>query len=806
MRDEQLKLERNAVSRGIDRYWNKRDEEAAAGRPDDNNVTTGIITQALPRVVAGIEAEQVLAKGRYTKLFKQGTRDGWAIPLCSLDPVPMAFIALKSLLMGAGAETRVQELALAIGNEVALEVHWEHAKALESEAATGNPRRTSRIGGMMKQCKVINPKRVNKWLREMSDLEVRRWASPTKRGVGDVLTGVILDALPDYFQKEIIRNNVNGKSTTYTVITMTEWLKERINKGHDDAAYKKPWALPMISPPTPWNEHGQGGYYALAKPLVRLGSQRHNDTVPDEQRDALNRVQATGWRINKEVMLHADYAYQNDVGEPFLPYTEAKVMPERFPDDVFAKMTRAQKGASAGVREGVHSHNKKQLGKRMTTQRVITLAFEFNEYETIYFPHSFDFRGRMYPISQDLNPQGDDMTKALLEFSEGKALGARGVQWLMYHAANNYGKDKQDRSSQEGWCLNHLDEVLAVAWATSEQLMAREHALFTEADKPWQFLAACIEIRDAMDMSNPEEYLSHLPVSVDGTCNGIQHLSAIGLDEVAAVHVNLVPSDERKDIYQIVADAAADAIEFYASVGHPMAQQWLGKVTRKVVKRAVMTTPYGITPRGMRDQLISDGWCEGIEGDRMKHAEYLRVVLGKCIAGTLVQATETMKWLKKCAGALTKVGLPITWTTPLGMVVRQEYRDPMLYRKRCITGTFWFVDDETEEVGALLGPKQASSLAPNLVHSFDAAHMSMTVNALGADTSFAMVHDSYGTHACDVDALSATTRATFVEIYSVDWFTRLQAGFQVAGAEIPDPPTQGTLDITRVMDSDFFFA
>ena len=28
---------------------------------------------------------------------------------------------------------------------------------------------------------------------------------------------------------------------------------------------------------------------------------------------------------------------------------------------------------------------------------------------------------------------------------------------------------------------------------------------------------------------------------------------------------------------------------------------------RKVVKRGVMTTPYGVTPQGIRDQLITDG-------------------------------------------------------------------------------------------------------------------------------------------------------------------------------------------------------
>ena len=44
---------------------------------------------------------------------------------------------------------------------------------------------------------------------------------------------------------------------------------------------------------------------------------------------------------------------------------------------------------------------------------------------------------------------------------------------------------------------------------------------------------------------------------------------------------------------------------------------------------------------------------------------------------------------------------------------------------------------------------QALASAPNIIHSFDAAHLSMTVNA-GAErgiSAWAMIHDSFATHA-----------------------------------------------------------
>ena len=57
-----------------------------------------------------------------------------------------------------------------------------------------------------------------------------------------------------------------------------------------------------------------------------------------------------------------------------------------------------------------------------------------------------------------------------------------------------------------------------------------------------------------------------------------------------------------------------------AADGDQIAHRWIGKIDRKVCKRATLTTPYGVTPRGIQDQLIDDGFVEGLEGTRMENA------------------------------------------------------------------------------------------------------------------------------------------------------------------------------------------
>lgn len=80
-------------------------------------------------------------------------------------------------------------------------------------------------------------------------------------------------------------------------------------------------------------------------------------------------------------------------------------------------------------------------------------------------------------------------------------------------------------------------------------------------------------------------------------------------------------------------------------------------------------------------------------------------------------------------------------------------------------------------------------------------------------TSFAMIHDSYGTHAADSEKLASLLRATFIRMFGGEM--NLLADFQKEllacvpieeQVKIPALPNTGTLDINEVRKSLFFFA
>jgi DNA-directed RNA polymerase len=56
------------------------------------------------------------------------------------------------------------------------------------------------------------------------------------------------------------------------------------------------------------------------------------------------------------------------------------------------------------------------------------------------------------------------------------------------------------------------DNLNAILASANHPLENVESSWWLDSDEPWQTLAACMEIRDALSNSNPENFISHLPI------------------------------------------------------------------------------------------------------------------------------------------------------------------------------------------------------------------------------------------------------------------------------------------------------
>ncbi len=114
-----------------------------------------------------------------------------------------------------------------------------------------------------------------------------------------------------------------------------------------------------------------------------------------------------------------------------------------------------------------------------------------------------------------------------------------------------------------------------------------------------------MELKAALDSPDPHAYKCALPVHQDGTCNGLQHYAALGGDARGARQVNLDNADRPSDVYTYVANMVEKRIreDLEQDPDNKLARLLVGKVSRKVVKQTVMTTVYGVTFVGAREQI-----------------------------------------------------------------------------------------------------------------------------------------------------------------------------------------------------------
>jgi DNA-directed RNA polymerase len=96
---------------------------------------------------------------------------------------------------------------------------------------------------------------------------------------------------------------------------------------------------------------------------------------------------------------------------------------------------------------------------------------------------------------------GNDVCRGLLEFSEGKRLGKRGLYWLKIHLANKLGHDKisfEDR-------ITLVENMLPKIKETIDDPL--KHDWWLNEEDCWQALGIMQELNEAHKLENPEDFI-----------------------------------------------------------------------------------------------------------------------------------------------------------------------------------------------------------------------------------------------------------------------------------------------------------
>jgi len=804
MIERQVELEREMVDHGIQRYHRIRGTAEEGSRGSQTTYAQRLLPTMCIDLADCIEGAKVQhgpgAKAKYLGLLK------------GIDSNQAAFITLKVIFDALIKGGTVNNIAMQIGLRIEDQVRFKLFE-LDNDAYYDG------IIKDFKKKKTVEYRHMRNVLRHVAKDRDHwvDWSSVERLHLGCKLIELAEKATALIYT--VTRREGTNKSVKRIEATADamEWIEEHMQ----EAELLHPEFSPCLIQPCDWVGLNDGGFYTpelrRRAPFVKIKSLKHKEALKGadlaKPMAAVNKLQGTAWEINTRVHDVIKEVWRQNLGIG-MPAAVPYVAPECPLDPGLKKidMTEidlATFNAWKRLAARVYTSERERVSKSIQLSRVLTMAQKYRAEEEFYYVYNCDFRGRIYTASPGLTPQGADFSKGLLQFKKGAALGKRGFIWLCVQGANTYGYDKGSFDERVQWVSDRHREIIDVA---DDPLGSRGRSLWANADDPYQFFAFCFEYSEAY--SNQEGFISHLPINMDGSCNGIQNFSAMLRDSVGGKSTNLTRTDRPNDIYQDVANVCIRKLEH---TDDTLAKQWLHfLVTRGLCKKPVMTLPYGSTQQSCResvedyilDHCSTSPW-DGYEA--MRAAKYMSDVIWESISEVVIASRAAMGWLQKASRTMSKENLPIVWHTPLGFRVYQGTMKRTSQRvKTQLMGTcFLRLSTDTEEVDKY---RQANGIAPNFVHSMDATHLMMTVlrDLSNQIQDWMMVHDSYGCHAGKVDYMRTLIQAAFYKLYSEnDVLDQLRSELNFALIDrksvVPPTPEYGTLDITEVLDAEYFF-
>lgn len=862
--EAQIALEQDAVLKGYQRFMDRLETQKAQGEAGETKVGQEVQFLLVGEVTGHIRALVASMKSRPSGAHK------WLPLVEAIRPEALAVEALSIGWSDACVNQPLQNTLMALGDRAEL-----HAEVQALTEVHGD-RKTRLALKTVAQTKARTQARRKAVASKAGKVGHEPWDNTTKIRVGGLLWNAL--CLTGLFETWTL-----GHAQTMKFVGLTPRGEQLALEAQHSLAWSRPLLLPTIIQPKPWTGMHSGAYYTkeLQKRVVfvRTRAKAHRKALEAAVKDGslkpvmqiVSDIQGTGFALEPQVLDLVKWSWRKGLSLKKFPSREK--VKATLPWDL-EYMDIREKSRHLAIYYKAQRYNRGITSNAAAMRRDLETADWLVGLDAFYLPHSLDFRGRVYPIPS-FNHQRSDYVKAMFRFAQGKRLGAEGIRALKWHIANtgDFGKvSKKSWDDRVAWTEENMDLVLRVAKDP------RRNLEWTRADKPFSFYHACLELSRALELENPEDFVSALPVDLDGSNSGVQHYSAALRGEEGAL-VNLTPSDRPADVYAVVAQkvkahaetvaaphvdpaaykealwalekAKADKGDLDAAkaVLEPLAARlWLDfGITRSEVKRPTMTRGYGSETFGFRNQIIEDLMeplaIEVMTGKRPVHpfgsdegkyaASWMAGRIWDALSQVLVKTSEGMEYLQKVASVLAKDNLGVSWSTTLGFPVVQRYEeaetstvDLWLYGREAEVPTEIDADSNSKHVlrryqirifkggkDTLVKHRQANAVAPNFIHSQDATHLLMSVQYAVREEirDFLLVHDSFGTHAANIERFGQCCRRAFVDLYEThDCFQAFHRAAEAAlgdkAASLPDIPEKGSLDLQGVLKAAYTFS
>lgn len=402
-----------------------------------------------------------------------------------------------------------------------------------------------------------------------------------------------------------------------------------------------------------------------------------------------------------------------------------------------------------------------------------------------------DWRGRLYTHCFYISYQGSEISSALLQFWNGEPLTETGLNIFYAFGASIFSTDnnKNNEEYRINWVKNNKSKILNM-----------NPEFIREAESPVSFAAFCLEMRKLEENRNVE---IKMPVFIDATCSGIQHIAALIGDTELATKVNLIPNivkhhNKPDDIYQSLVDPINNAINEYGrnnSEFNALSNLYL---TRKELKQPIMTLNYNVSVFGMKEQLynslkvtksITENEVFSANEQNLKIKEVTKIIgktkdkkeielsnrdlikIAMIIKENIFIHYPALKaiydYFLEVAMFMKKLELPVQWVTPTGAEITQKYTKKEKIKLRIYLHKKTKTRVLYNSTNKIDYNKQIDGIIPNVIHSLDSSHIIKLINVYGKSFKFGIltVHDCFGTHPNHVESLFFCLKEEFISLY-----------------------------------------
>ena len=508
-----------------------------------------------------------------------------------------------------------------------------------------------------------------------------------------------------------------------------------------------PNSLPMIVKPLKWAENKYGGYLLNKEEkegLITGSTSYHKHTITNKEKlfKAINYLNSIKFEINKDLL-----NYLKKDGEYLI--------------------------------KNFNLDNKGNIDPSKTLNTEITLKIASVYSNTPFYLNTHaDWRGRIYTQSHYLSYQGSDLANALLQFNKGQVLNETGKYYLYIYGANLYDENNLSKSS-------YSDRINWIN-LNKQRILNMDPDFILKSKSVFLFASFCLVMKQ---LENNPKVKIKLPVFLDATCSGIQHVAALIKDFELGQRVNLIAqkdTDPVKDIYSEIMDPINKEINDYGLKNIEYVKLAFVKFDRSILKVSIMTKVYNVTIHGIADQLANklvseydknakimyykaptqkpDFYMNLTRRDLMKIAD----IIHNKVFVLFPSLRKVYDYFIAISKLLIKLNVPLSWFTPSGLLITQHYIKAQKSKISISLGGNTKTMVLKKYIDVKDSMKQSQAIIPNVIHSLDASHLINLINKIKDNYNFPFicVHDCFGTLPNDMDLLNNLVKLEFILLYT----------------------------------------